>query len=154
MKAVSIHEDGGPEVLRYEDVPDPEPGAGEVLVGSRGRRRSTTSTSGCARAFLRCRSPGSSARTARRRRGLGEGRGFAGERVVINPGMEHGELIYVIGEHMRGDPRRAVAVPHDAGLPARASGISFEDAAAFPLVYETAYRMLVTKARCRRASGC
>ena len=23
MKAIRIHEDGGPEVLRYEDVPDP-----------------------------------------------------------------------------------------------------------------------------------
>ena len=32
MKAIRIHEDGGPEVLRYEDVPDPEPGEGEVLV--------------------------------------------------------------------------------------------------------------------------
>ena len=32
MKAVRIHEDGGPEVLRYEDVPDPEPGPGEVLI--------------------------------------------------------------------------------------------------------------------------
>ena len=32
MKAVRIHEDGGPEVLRYEDAPDPEPRPGEVLV--------------------------------------------------------------------------------------------------------------------------
>lgn len=32
MKAVHIHEMGGPEVLRYEDVPRPEPGAHEVLV--------------------------------------------------------------------------------------------------------------------------
>ena len=32
MKAIRIHEDGGPEVLRYEDAPDPEPGPGEVLV--------------------------------------------------------------------------------------------------------------------------
>ena len=32
VKAIRIHEDGGPEVLRYEDVPDPEPGEGEVLV--------------------------------------------------------------------------------------------------------------------------
>jgi NADPH:quinone reductase-like Zn-dependent oxidoreductase len=32
VRAVRIHEDGGPEVLRYEDVPDPEPGRGEVLV--------------------------------------------------------------------------------------------------------------------------
>ena len=35
MKAIRIHEDGGPEVLRYEDVPDPEPGPGEVLVALR-----------------------------------------------------------------------------------------------------------------------
>ncbi|WP_458248195.1 NADP-dependent oxidoreductase [Streptomyces sp. MAI_2237] len=32
MKAVRLHEHGGPEVLRYEDAPIPEPGAGEVLV--------------------------------------------------------------------------------------------------------------------------
>ncbi len=32
MRAVVIHETGGPEVLRYEEVPDPEPGEGEVLV--------------------------------------------------------------------------------------------------------------------------
>ena len=32
MKAVRIHEDGGPEVLRYEDAPDPVPGTGQVLI--------------------------------------------------------------------------------------------------------------------------
>ena len=32
MQAVRIHEDGGPEVLRYEEVPDPVAGPGEVLV--------------------------------------------------------------------------------------------------------------------------
>ena len=32
MKAVRVHEYGGPEVLRYEDAPRPEPGAGDVLV--------------------------------------------------------------------------------------------------------------------------
>ena len=32
MKAVRIHGHGGPEVLRYEDVPDPSPGSGEVLI--------------------------------------------------------------------------------------------------------------------------
>nr|WP_321984191.1 quinone oxidoreductase [uncultured Lichenicoccus sp.] len=31
-KAIRIHEYGGPEVLQWEDVPTPEPGAGEVLV--------------------------------------------------------------------------------------------------------------------------
>jgi len=32
MKAVRVHEFGGPEVLRYEDVPMPEPGPGQVRV--------------------------------------------------------------------------------------------------------------------------
>jgi NADPH:quinone reductase-like Zn-dependent oxidoreductase len=32
MKAVRLHEFGGPEVLRYEDVPVPHPEPGEVLV--------------------------------------------------------------------------------------------------------------------------
>ena len=32
MKAVRVHELGGPEVLRYEEVSDPRPQAGEVLV--------------------------------------------------------------------------------------------------------------------------
>jgi NADPH:quinone reductase-like Zn-dependent oxidoreductase len=37
MKAVVVHQYGGPEVLKFEEYPDPVPGAGEVLV------RSTTS---------------------------------------------------------------------------------------------------------------
>ncbi|WP_235826539.1 alcohol dehydrogenase catalytic domain-containing protein, partial [Candidatus Frankia alpina] len=32
MKAIRLHEFGGPEVLRHEEVPVPEPGPGEVLV--------------------------------------------------------------------------------------------------------------------------
>ena len=32
MKAIRVNEYGGPEVLNYEDVPDPEPGPGEALV--------------------------------------------------------------------------------------------------------------------------
>jgi NADPH2:quinone reductase len=32
MKAIRIHQFGGPEVLQYEAVPDPEPNAGEALV--------------------------------------------------------------------------------------------------------------------------
>lgn len=32
MKAVVVHQYGGPEVLKFEEYPDPVPGAGEVLV--------------------------------------------------------------------------------------------------------------------------
>ena len=32
MKAIVVHQYGGPEVLKYEDYPDPVPGPGEALV--------------------------------------------------------------------------------------------------------------------------
>src|SRR3989475_7478383 len=32
VKAIRVHSPGGPEALRYEDVPQPAPGAGQVLV--------------------------------------------------------------------------------------------------------------------------
>jgi NADPH2:quinone reductase len=32
MKAIRVHENGGPDVLRYETVTDPQPRAGELLV--------------------------------------------------------------------------------------------------------------------------
>ena len=32
MRAIRVHETGGPEALRLEDIPDPVPGPDEVLV--------------------------------------------------------------------------------------------------------------------------
>lgn len=32
MKAIRIHEFGGPDVLRYEDIPEPQPGPGEIRI--------------------------------------------------------------------------------------------------------------------------
>src|ERR1035438_7331236 len=32
MRAIVVHEYGGPEVLKFEEYPDPVPGRGEVLV--------------------------------------------------------------------------------------------------------------------------
>lgn len=32
MKAIQVSENGGPEVLKYVDIPNPEPGPGEVIV--------------------------------------------------------------------------------------------------------------------------
>ena len=39
MKAVVLHEYGGPSKLKYEDFPDPVAGEGEVLVRVRGYQR-------------------------------------------------------------------------------------------------------------------
>jgi NADPH2:quinone reductase len=68
-----------------------------------------------------------------------------GERVVLNPGIEHGDVIHVIGEHGDGTNAELIAVPESQVYPIP-DGLSFEEAAAFPLVFETAYRMLVTRA--------
>ena len=35
MRAIRFHEYGGPDVLRIDEVPDPSPGAGQLLVGVR-----------------------------------------------------------------------------------------------------------------------
>jgi NADPH:quinone reductase-like Zn-dependent oxidoreductase len=54
--------------------------------------------------------------------------------------------VEILGEHRDGTHAGLVAVPGSAVHPIP-EGLSFEQAAAFPLVFETAYRMLVTKAR-------
>ena len=141
MKAIRIHEDGGPDVLRYEDAPDPEPGPGEVLVRLRAASLNHLDL------WVRKGLP-----SVPKPRILGaDGAGIredTGEPVVINPGIEHGEQISVVGEHMDGTHAELVAVPETNVYPLP-DEISFEDAAAFPLVFETAYRLLVTRARLR-----
>jgi NADPH:quinone reductase-like Zn-dependent oxidoreductase len=70
--------------------------------------------------------------------------------VVINPALEHGDRITVIGEHMDGTHAELIAVPESNVYPLP-DELSFEQAAAFPLVFETAYRLLVTKAQLQAA---
>jgi zinc-binding alcohol dehydrogenase/oxidoreductase len=138
VKAIRIHEDGGPEVLRYEDAPDPVAGPGEVLVELRAASLNHLDL------WVRKGLP-----SVPKPRILGaDGAGIradTGERVVINPGLEHGDVITVVGEHMDGTHAELIAVPETNVHPIPNS-LSFEEAAAFPLVFETAWRMLVTKA--------
>jgi len=150
IKAIRIHEDGGPEVLVYEDVPDPSPGPGEVLV--RLRAASLNHLDLWVRKGLpsvpKPRILGADGAGIVERLGEGVERPAVGQPVVINPGIEHGERIHVIGEHCDGTHAELVTVPA-TNVHVLAQGLSFEEAAAFPLVFETAYRMLVTRARLR-----
>ncbi len=145
MKAVRIHSDGGPEVLRYEDVPDPEPGPGDVLIELRAAALNHLDI------WIRKGLPSVPKPRILGADGSGvvvAGEGFEpGERVVINPGIELGNgAIDVVGEHSDGTHAELIALPR-AQVYSIPNGLTFEEAAAFPLVFETAYRMLVTKAR-------
>ena len=139
MKAIRIHEDGGPEVLRYEDVPDPKAGDGEALVELRAASLNHLDV------WIRKGLP-----SVPKPRILGaDGAGViagTGERVVINPGIMSGGKVHIVGETMDGTHAELIALPREYLHPIP-DDLSFDEAAAFPLVFETAYRMLVTRAR-------
>jgi NADPH:quinone reductase-like Zn-dependent oxidoreductase len=138
VKAIRIHEDGGPEVLRYEDVPDPTPADGEVLVDLRAASLNHLDI------WIRKGLP-----SVPKPRILGaDGAGVISgtdERVVINPGIWSGGKMHIVGETMDGTHAELIALPRDFVHPLPGD-LSFEEAAAFPLVFLTAYRMLVTRA--------
>jgi NADPH:quinone reductase-like Zn-dependent oxidoreductase len=146
VKAIVIHEDGGPEVLRFEEVPDPAPGPSEVLV------RLKAASLNHLDLWIRAGRPSVpkprilGADGAGHVEALGEGvSGLEpGQAVVLNPGLDDGARI--IGEHCDGTHAQLIAVPAGYVKP-KPGHLGFEEAAAFPLVYETAYRMLVTRAR-------
>jgi NADPH2:quinone reductase len=149
VQAVRIHEDGGPDVLVLEDVPDPSPAPGEVLIRLRASALNHLDV------WIRKGLPSVpkprilGADGAGVVESVGEGvTGFEpGQPVVINPGVEAADgAIHVIGEHGDGTNAQLIAVPATNVYPIP-GGLTFEEAAAFPLVFETAYRMLVTRAR-------
>jgi NADPH:quinone reductase-like Zn-dependent oxidoreductase len=145
VKAIRIHEDGGPEVLRYEDVEDPVAGDGEILI--RLHAASLNHLDCWIRQGLpsvaKPRTLGADGAGVVEALGQGANRVAEGDRVVINPGLHDGARI--VGEHMDGTHAELISVPAENVYPIP-DGLSYEEAAAFPLVFETAYRMLVTKA--------
>ncbi len=165
MKAVRFHQHGGPEVLRYEDAPDPVAGSGEVLVRVRA----------CALNHL----------DLWERRGLPRvkiplphisGSDVAGEvvtssvphvtpgrRVMLQPGISCGRCAPCLSGRDNECPHYEVLGyrNHDGGyaelvkVPAQnvvsiPPDIDFALAAAFPLTFLTAWHMLMTRAHLKR----
>src|SRR5262245_63250079 len=114
MKAVRIHEDGGPDVLRYEDVPDPSPGPGEVLVELRAASLNHLDI------WIRKGLPsvpkprilGADGAGVVEALGAGVSGLEPGDPVVLNPGIEiGGGRIHVLGEHGDGTNAELIALP-------------------------------------------
>ena len=157
MKAIRLNELGGPENLEYEDLPEPEPGPGEVVVRLKNaalNRRDVFVTRGMYPGAkpealpVTLGSDGSGEVVAR---GDGADGSPEGSEVVINPALQWGENPRIPGEEYRilglpddGTFAEFVKVPADHVLP-KPSHLSFAEAAAIPLAALTAYRALVTR---------
>lgn len=169
MRAIVLHEHGGPEVLQPADLPEPDPQPGQALV----------QVHACAinRLDLWVRSGlpnlgisyphvlGSD--VAGRVLALGPGTPQAlrdewvGADVVLNPGTSCGHCrrclagddnlcpqYRILGENTGGGYAQQLCVPIQ-NLLRRPPGLSVVEAAALPLTFLTAWQMLVKKARVR-----
>ena len=162
MKAVRFHSHGGPEVLRYEEAPDPEPGADEALVRVRAcalNHLDLWARNGLPNVEIPLPHISGSDIAGVIEKAPGGEKLFAkGDEVIVNPGLGCGRCdrcvsgrdnqcrdYTIIGYGVDGGYAELVRVRRDH-LIRKPKGMSFEEAASFPLVFETAYHMLVTKA--------
>jgi NADPH:quinone reductase-like Zn-dependent oxidoreductase len=156
-----MHAHGGPEVLRVDEVPEPTPGPGDLLV----RMRATTVNH--RDVWIRKGHPHPAYHVdlpailgidiSGEIVGTGEGvEGFAnGERVTANPYIPCGRCGYCIRGRFQYCPNFAVfngAYAELVVIPARqavklSAEVSDIDAACFPNTYITAWQMLMGKAR-------
>ncbi len=165
MKALCFYEHGDADVLRYDDVPDPTAGPGQVLVRVRACALNHLDI------WVRRGWPGlklpmphwSGADVAGEVVALGDGvTGWEiGQRVVIDPGVSTAQDEFtrrgedslspgyaILGEQVRGGQAELVAVPA-GNLMAMPEGWDFPQAAAPLLVALTAWRMLIHRADLR-----
>lgn len=157
MKAIRLHEIESPEKLVYEDVPDPEPGPGEVVIRLRAaalNRRDVFITYGQYPGAKPDALPvvlGSDGSGEVVAKGEGSRGPEEGEEVVINPALFWGENPKAPGKEYRilglpddGTYAQYIKVTAEHVFP-KPSHLSHEEAAALPLAALTAYRALVTR---------
>ena len=139
MKAVRIHEFGGPEVLRYEDVETPAPGPSQVLVRIRAAAVNQVDVAVRRNSFPTPKQPPKT---------LGsDGAGIVETVGSDVTGVAPGDEVFFTGlgigsegsyaEYALIAPVQAVRKP---------AGSSFEEAAALGLVFATAWHGLVRRA--------
>ncbi|MEO8432952.1 MAG: zinc-binding dehydrogenase [Acidobacteriota bacterium] len=163
MKAVFFRAHGGNEVLEYGDYPEPSPGPGEVRIAIRAAALNHLDLfvrNGIPHVPLPM-VPGADGAGVIDLAGAGVEGLAPGDRVLIQPGLFDGVCEHcrageqslcvnyrLLGEHVPGTFAEKVVVParNAFAIPA---ALSFAEAAAFPLVYQTAWRMVVGRAAVR-----
>jgi NADPH:quinone reductase-like Zn-dependent oxidoreductase len=163
LKAVRFHRHGGPEVLQYEDAPDPVPNADEALVRVKAcalNHLDIWARNGLPNVDIPLPHISGSDIAGVVEWVPDEEKEFQkGDEVVVNPGVGCGRCdrclsgrddqckeYTIIGYGVDGGYAELVKVRRDH-LIRKPPGMTFEEAASFPLVFETAYHMLATKAR-------
>jgi NADPH:quinone reductase-like Zn-dependent oxidoreductase len=163
MKAVTIAQHGGPDVVQVQDVPDPQPAAGEVVIETRAASLNHLDIwVRKGRPGMGLRFPhilGSDAAGVVAEVGPGVQGVRAGEEVILNPVLSCGSCEYclrgeqsecpsfsLVGLGRPGTFAERVAVPAACVHP-KPAHLDFKSAAALPLAYVTAWRMLMTRAR-------
>jgi alcohol dehydrogenase len=149
MRAVLTSAHGGLEVLQFRsDYPAPKPAPGEVLV------RIAATAVNFHDIFTRRGMPGVKINLpvivgsdiAGTVQGLGHEveSHWLGKRVLIDPVIRDGERFGMLGETVDGGRAELICVRQSMLLEIP-DGVSFEQAAALPLAYGTAYRMMITR---------
>jgi NADPH:quinone reductase-like Zn-dependent oxidoreductase len=169
MKALCFYEHGELDVLQYDDVPDAEPGPGQVLV------RVHACALNHLDIWVRRGWPGldlekphwTGADVSGEVAALGKGVSDweTGQRVVVDPGLTTTEDEFtrqgehslspgymILGEHIRGGQAEYIAVPV-SNLMAIPDGWDYAQAAAPLLTSLTAWRMLMNRAQVREGES-
>jgi NADPH:quinone reductase-like Zn-dependent oxidoreductase len=141
VKAVVIREHGSYEKLLLEELPKPEPGPGEVRVRIKAAALNHLDT------WVRRGIPGFAFPLPIIPGCDGAGVTDAGDEVVLSPGLGHPlEKSYgILGETRDGTCAEFVVVPRENVLP-KPARLSWEEAAAWPLTFLTAWAMLTRRA--------
>lgn len=139
MKGIRLHEFGGPDVLKYEDIPRPEPKAGDVLVRVQAAGVIATDwqfRSGLMPGFLGITLPAT------------PGWDVSGTVEALGPGVDRlrvGDEVYAMLPGQGGYAEYAVA--HADTVAFRPASLDAIEAGAVPLAATTAYKCLYTTAQ-------
>lgn len=165
MKAIAIRAHGGPEAIRYEDLPDPVAGPGQVLVAVKAAAQNhldiwvRNGWQGLKLSFPHVL--GSDVAGVVEAVGPGVDAPKVGDAVVVNPSLGCGRCerclsgeehlcrrFSILGEHVSGGQAEKLVVPARNAVP-KPANLSFVEAAAVPLTFMTAWHALVARAGVR-----